>query len=184
MPSDGRWRLVIFAGDVREPTQMAKLHALADFLLSDDGPVALYTPADADTDARFDPIVIIAGGRNEVEHHDFPELFRPIRTSTGYRDYGKIYSDEPTLHEGDSKAYERYGISKQAGCVVVARPDQHVALVCPLEDHKTLAAYFAGFSKPSPGKPVLGKYSFPSRPVTKANGVHAANGVTEGTGAL
>lgn len=114
---------------------------------------------------------------------DFPELFRPIRTSTGYRDYGKIYSDEPTLHEGDSKAYEHYGISKQSGALVVARPDQHVALVCPLDDHSTLAAFFDSFSKASPGKPSLGKYNFPSRPA-KTQGVQAQNGVTSGTGAL
>jgi len=36
------------------------------------------------------------------------------------------------------------GIDRAAGCMVVVRPDQHVAMVLPLADRQALADYFAG----------------------------------------
>ena len=40
------------------------------------------------------------------------------------------------------------GIDRQAGCMVVVRPDQYVAQVLPLDAHEQLAAFFDGFMVP------------------------------------
>ena len=37
------------------------------------------------------------------------------------------------------------GIDREAGCMVVVRPDQYVAHVLPLDAHAELAAYFDAF---------------------------------------
>ena len=37
------------------------------------------------------------------------------------------------------------GIDREAGCLVVVRPDQYVAHVLPLDGYKQLASFFDGF---------------------------------------
>ncbi len=38
-----------------------------------------------------------------------------------------------------------HGVDRGQGCVVIARPDQYVAHVPPLDAHAELSAFFAGF---------------------------------------
>lgn len=53
--------------------------------------------------------------------------------------------DEESYYEGDSNAYEGYGVDKVRGCVVVVRPDQHVAWIGGSGDVDRLEEYFANF---------------------------------------
>jgi phenol 2-monooxygenase len=41
--------------------------------------------------------------------------------------------------------FDMRGIDRAKGCIVVVRPDQHVAHVLPLEAYGELAAFFDGF---------------------------------------
>jgi phenol 2-monooxygenase (NADPH) len=41
------------------------------------------------------------------------------------------------------------GINRDAGCMVVVRPDQYVAHVLPLDGYAQLAAFFDGFMLPA-----------------------------------
>jgi hypothetical protein len=41
--------------------------------------------------------------------------------------------------------YERYGISRSKGALVVVRPDGYVGAIAPLDDLAALDVYFAGF---------------------------------------
>ena len=41
--------------------------------------------------------------------------------------------------------YEKYGIDKQKGAIVVVRPDGYVGVVAPFENLADVDAYFAGF---------------------------------------
>jgi phenol 2-monooxygenase len=43
------------------------------------------------------------------------------------------------------RIYERYGISRGAGALVVVRPDGYVGAIAPLDELAALDAYFAGF---------------------------------------
>ena len=48
----------------------------------------------------------------------------------------------PDLRTDD--VFDLRGIDREAGCVVVVRPDQFVAHVLPLDAHQELADFFAG----------------------------------------
>jgi phenol 2-monooxygenase len=50
--------------------------------------------------------------------------------------------------EGGKDIYSMRGIDRPAGCMVVARPDQYVAQVLPLDAFRDLASYFDGFMPP------------------------------------
>jgi phenol 2-monooxygenase len=44
--------------------------------------------------------------------------------------------------------FDMRGIDRDAGCMVVVRPDQYIAQVLPLDGHEQLAAYFDRFMLP------------------------------------
>ena len=46
------------------------------------------------------------------------------------------------------RLHERYGISRNAGALVVVRPDGYVGTIAPLDELAVLDAYFAGFMLP------------------------------------
>ena len=56
--------------------------------------------------------------------------------------YEKIFCAD--LRSGQD-IFDMRGIDRDAGCMVVVRPDQYVAHVLPLDGHAELAAYFDGF---------------------------------------
>lgn len=65
-----------------------------------------------------------------LSHTSFPEITRPRIGQYGYRTYDSIFSDEKSYHDGGGCAYLGYGINPDGdGCVVLIRPDQHVAEV-------------------------------------------------------
>ncbi len=44
------------------------------------------------------------------------------------------------------------GIDRNAGCMIIVRPDQYIAHVLPLDGYEELAAYFDGFMLPQSQK--------------------------------
>ena len=79
-----------------------------------------------------------------------PPRRRPARTAAlllprkgryGLVDYEKVFC--PDLKDGPD-VFDLRGIDRD-GCIVVVRPDQHVADVLPLDAHAGLAEFFAGF---------------------------------------
>ena len=46
--------------------------------------------------------------------------------------------------------FDLRGIDRKKGCLVIVRPDQHVAHVLPFEAHAALAQFFAGFMLAAP----------------------------------
>jgi phenol 2-monooxygenase len=64
----------------------------------------------------------------------------PRKGRFGLVDYEKVFCPDPTA--GD--IFDRRGIDREAGCMVVVRPDQYVAHVLPLDGHKALADFFSG----------------------------------------
>ena len=57
-------------------------------------------------------------------------------------DHEKAYCAD--LRPGQD-GFDLRGIDRQDGCAVVVRPDQHVAIVVPLQEIASLARFFAGF---------------------------------------
>jgi len=77
---------------------------------------------------------------------DLPALLLPKTGKLGLRNYEKAYCAD--LKGGDD-IFEMRGIDREAGCMVVVRPDQYVAHVLPLDAHAELAGFFERFMTPA-----------------------------------
>ncbi|KAL4941259.1 FAD binding domain-containing protein [Aspergillus oleicola] len=75
LPSDGRGRVIVFAGDVTKKSQTEKIERLGAALCSK---VARY-------DAVIEILTVHAAPRKQVDIFDFPEVFRPFDDIEGYR---------------------------------------------------------------------------------------------------
>jgi phenol 2-monooxygenase (NADPH) len=54
--------------------------------------------------------------------------------------------------KGDNDIFVMRGIDREAGCMVVVRPDQYVAHVLPLGGYEELASFFDRFMLPQSGQ--------------------------------
>lgn len=137
--ADGRWRIFIF-GNQQNPTDKASdAYKLIDYLASSESsPVKKYTPKGADIDSVIDVYSVFQQqGLAIDELHDF---LWPAKGKFGLRDYEKVFCAMT-----DEDIFELRGINSNQGCVLVVRPDQHIANILPLNAHKELSDFFAGF---------------------------------------
>jgi len=141
--ADGRWRLIAFAGagDLAEPS--SAISSLAEFLdNSAESPVRKYTPAGQDVDAVIEVLAVFQQGYRELEFDSIPAFLWPSKGVYGMRDYEKVFC--PDLENGEN-IFESRGINQDSGCMVLVRPDQHVAHILPLDGFTELCAFFDGF---------------------------------------
>ena len=140
--ADGRWRVFAFAGP-EDPTGPCPIRALCDFLAEGpNSPIRRFTPEGADLDAIIDLRAIFQQGHRTLDLGAMPALLLPPKGRYGLRDYEKMFC--PDL-SGGNDIFDLRGINRAQGCMVIMRPDQHVAHVLPLTAHEDLAAFFAGF---------------------------------------
>ncbi|KAH7036281.1 phenol hydroxylase [Macrophomina phaseolina] len=145
LPSDGRWRIVLFAGNVLAPAQQERIQKFCAALDAPGSWLHRVTPAGGKIDSVVEILTVHSAPRWDVELlRDFPTLLHPFDEKRGW-DYMKVYVDDESYHEGHSHAYENYGVNAEKGCVVALRPDQYVGWIGELEDIDDLAAYFGGF---------------------------------------
>ncbi|KAF2661904.1 hypothetical protein K491DRAFT_686881 [Lophiostoma macrostomum CBS 122681] len=138
--SDGRFRIVLFAGNVLAAPQKERLDVFCEKMVAS----AFVQPR------LYKDIAVLtvhSAKRTEVELlRDFPDVLHPFDERTGW-DYNSVYVDDESYHEGHGQAYEGYGVDKEHGCVVVTRPDQYVGFVGPLdggEGWTGVESYFEG----------------------------------------
>ncbi|EHL02901.1 putative Phenol 2-monooxygenase [Glarea lozoyensis 74030] len=140
LKSDGRWRLILFAGNISNPPQMTRITNLCANL----SPIIKrYTPAAQPIDSRIEILTLHSAPRASTELFSFPELLRPL-SDEGW-DYWKIFVDDESYHEGHGRAYEGYGADAERGCLVVVRPDGYVGWEGEIEDIEDIGRYFEGF---------------------------------------
>jgi phenol 2-monooxygenase/3-hydroxybenzoate 4-monooxygenase len=140
--ADGRWRLYAFAG-----ANEASLHALCSFLQeSPDSPLRKYTRPGQDIDAVFDLRAIFQQRHDALDIAAMPALLLPRKGRHGLQDYEKVFG--PDLKNGPD-IFELRGVDRDRGALVVVRPDQYIAHLLPLDAHRELAAFFAGFMLPN-----------------------------------
>lgn len=145
LKSNGRWRVVVFPGDVVNISrQAARLKVLGEKLAASDSFVRRFTKSGARYDSVFEVLLVHAGGRTETDIFNFPEVFRQYDELDGW-DYWKIFVDDASYHEGHGKIYENFGVDPAEGCVFVLRPDQHVAYIGSLDAFEDLDTFFSGF---------------------------------------
>lgn len=140
--ADGRFRVVLFAGDILNSEQKKRVEAFCDALDGSSGLLRRFTPPEAKIDSVIEVLTIHSSARTETELlRDFPEVLHPKDEHVGW-DYDKVFVDAESYHEGFGEAYKNYGVHKDKGCVVAVRPDQYVGWVGDLEDIDDLEQYF------------------------------------------
>ncbi len=141
--ADGRWRVFVF-GDEHGPTNdSSDTYRLAEFLASDpSSPILRKTPPGGDQDSVIDLYGVFQ--QHNIAIEDLPELWWPAKGTYGLRDYEKAFHTTETLDIFEERSIDR------RGCIVVARPDQHVATVLPLTAHAELASFFDAFMTEQP----------------------------------
>lgn len=143
--STGHLRVVLFAGDVSASAQHTRVRAFCAALDAPGSFAHRHTsPSESGIiDDTLEVLTVHAAPRVDVELlRDFPAVLHPFDARTGW-DYGKVFVDDESYHEGHGRAYEGYGVDRERGCVVAVRPDQYVGWVGELEDVAELERYFA-----------------------------------------
>lgn len=137
--ADGRWRLFLFAG-AEDPTAPASdlSQCVAYLANAPTSPAVKYTPKGADPDAVIDTYAVFQ--QPGLSMPDLPDFLWPAKGKYGLRDYEKVFHAQP-----GNDIYDLRGIDREKGCMVVVRPDQHVANILPLTAHDDLAAFFDTF---------------------------------------
>lgn len=71
-----------------------------------------------------------------------PAFLLPRKGRYELCDYEKIFCADS---KDGRNIFEMRGIDRAKGCMVIVRPDQHVAHVLPLDSYGELAAFFDAF---------------------------------------
>lgn len=163
LPSDGRFRVVVFGGDISQGPQRNIVNSFADDLsasvLTKAPRVSLSPGADPHAGTlRFkmdqppstiDVLLVHSAERMKIEIlRDLHEVYHPFDPKLGW-DYDKVFVDGDSYHEGHGHAYERYGVDPKKGAVVVVRPDGYIGLVTSLQEdgRKEVEKWFGGVLK-------------------------------------
>lgn len=141
--ADGRWRFFIFANSDEPENPISTTNALIDFLRDDKkSPIVKFTKPDEDIDSIFDVRVIFQQSHREVNLEKINPFLLPLKGKLGLRDYEKIFCIGRKNGEDIFKMRE---INKETGCLVVVRPDQHIANILPLKAFSEISEFFDKF---------------------------------------
>ena len=108
-------------------------------------PIRRFTPAGADPDAVIDARAIFQQGHRTLAFEATPAFFRPAKGRYGLTDYEKMFCAD--IRRGPD-IFDARGIDRDAGCVVIVRPDQYVADIAALDDFGAIGAAFERFLIP------------------------------------
>ncbi|KAI1782487.1 FAD binding domain-containing protein [Ganoderma leucocontextum] len=139
LPADTRFKVLVFAGDLSDHSDRAKLQTLGEELKKPENFLKRYGRGDGVGKWEvFDMICFTSAKKDEIDLFDIPEFFRPHWT--------KVFLDDEDMHgQSGSGGYVKYGIDEHAGAIVVVRPDGYVGTVAPLDHVAFLNSYFAMF---------------------------------------
>ncbi len=137
--ADGRWRIFLFGNEQNPTDPESEAYKFIDFLANDaSSPVQKYTPKGSDIDSVFDTYAVFQ--QQDLEMIDLPDYLWPAKGKYGLRDYEKVFHTD-----ANNDIYELRGVDRSAGCVVVVRPDQHIATILPVTEHEALTKFFDVF---------------------------------------
>ncbi|MFT7006094.1 MAG: phenol 2-monooxygenase [Colwellia sp.] len=137
--ADGRWRVFIFGNTQNPEESSSELYKLVEFLAnSESSPVRKYTPDAADIDSVIDIYTVFQ--QQDLSIENMPDFLWPAKGKFGLRDYEKVFHAEK-----GNDIFDKRSIDRSSGCMVVVRPDQHVANILPLNAYDKLASFFDEF---------------------------------------
>ncbi|KAK0466825.1 FAD binding domain-containing protein [Desarmillaria tabescens] len=131
LPSDARFKLIVFTGDTSSASTLAVLQQSANELQS----VLTKYCASGPITSVFDIISISSESKATILYNALPPFLRSHWTKVYIADVNGL---------GDNNVYTRYGVAPE-GAVVVVRPDGYVGMVIPLRKIEGLNSYFESF---------------------------------------
>ena len=93
----------------------------------------------------IDVRAVFQQAHRELAIEAMPSLLLPQKGRYGLHDYEKMFCVDI---KGGNDIFAMRGIDREAGCMVVVRPDQYVAHVLPLDGYKQLTEFFDSFMLP------------------------------------
>lgn len=147
LKSDGRFRIILFAGNLKSTKQRQRVQHLGGQLAQPESFIRRHTPPRKPIDSVVEILVVPSAPRQEMELLDLHEVFHAFDEKRGW-DYDKVFVDDISYHEGHGEAYKNYGVDRERGCVVIARPDQYVGWIGEVEDVGDMDRYFSDILLP------------------------------------
>jgi phenol 2-monooxygenase (NADPH) len=147
LTSDGRFRILIFGGDISQSDILQRVNTLGAYLSEKLLPQYTSSQPWAEKkipvlDCVIEVLLIHAAARDKIELlRDLHDVYHPLDKEFGY-DYDKVFADGKDYMETGGKAYLGYEIDKERGCVVIVRPDQYISWIGDLEDVKEIECFF------------------------------------------
>lgn len=139
--ADGRWHIFAFAGKESPMSETCRVKALCEFLANDsNSPVLKHTPQGTDIDSVIDLRATFQQHHHDVDRELIHPLLAPQKGRLGLQDYEKVFC--PDLKSGQD-IFDRRGIDRERGCIIIVRPDQYVADVLRLDNYAGLSDFFA-----------------------------------------
>jgi phenol 2-monooxygenase (NADPH) len=122
-----------------------RAEAVPGHLAGRESPVRKCTRPGEDIDVVIDVRAVFQQAHRDLAIEAMPALLLPQKGRYGLRDYEKMFCADI---ESGKDIFAMRGIDREAGCMVVVRPDQYVAHVLPLDGYQRLASFFDGFMLP------------------------------------
>ncbi len=94
---------------------------------------------DEDIDAVID-VYAVFQHREDLSIDHLQDFLWPAKGKYGLRDYEKVFN---AISGND--IFEVRKINRDSGCIVIVRPDQHVAKILPLNSHQEITLFFDQF---------------------------------------
>jgi phenol 2-monooxygenase len=133
LKSTGHWRIIFFPGDLSNPHRFQQLHDLGTRLEAPSSSIHACTPT-----SIIEILTIHTSNRNDIDALSLPNIFHPRSESKGHH-YWRIFARD---NDGGDDVYKAFGIDEGVGCLIVVRPDQHVAYIGDLWDLESVGKYF------------------------------------------
>ena len=122
---------------------MGIISDLVKFLYDDPmRPIRKYTAKGDDCDATIDFRFVFQQRHNELDISRLASHLLPKKGRFGLVDYEKIFCSD---HKTGPDIFDVRGIDRNAGALIIVRPDQYVAAIMPLTDWTGVCKFFDGF---------------------------------------
>ncbi|KJX93772.1 phenol 2-monooxygenase like protein [Zymoseptoria brevis] len=127
LKTNGRWRMLVFAGSLSDEESIKQVNPtggkIAELLES----VSPKSDS-ASTSKGIQVVLIHAGNPADLEVGALHSVYYPFNKTTGY-DYNTVFAATSVAGVNEKNVYDILGIGKDAGAIVIIRPDQVVGWI-------------------------------------------------------
>lgn len=122
LKSDGRFRIIVFAGNFKDEKQWKWLQGFERSLAKPDSVIRRFAPSAKPIDSVIESLVYHPAPRQEVKLLELHEMFHPFDEKRAWVNV-KVFVDDVSYHQGHREAYKNHGVDRESSCMVIGRPD-------------------------------------------------------------